>query len=290
MVTLAVTRVSAQGGPTLIVDPSGAGNYTTIQAAVNAVTNAAGPRTILVRAGTYAEAVNISAKNTGATADAQRLVIQADPQAARGTVIVTPPANNNAFHIHQCKFITLDGFTIVGVTGNQMPAVKLGGGAQDNQDVTVSGNDIHGNSSHGIEVQAGNPRTWLINNLIRHNGTPSNTGEGVNIANGTSAQPVYLLNNTIYANRFNGVFCQKPRVLWVVNNLIVGNGTDTDPNNMLNKNGLRRGIGALKHSLKRKQRSPCLTMNALPQRMDLPLVGSNVSQMRSPVVALRQRN
>lgn len=41
---------------TKVVDPSGGGDYTTIQAAVNGLTNS-GPRTIIVRAGIYHEAV-----------------------------------------------------------------------------------------------------------------------------------------------------------------------------------------------------------------------------------------
>ena len=196
---------------TKVVDPAGAGDYPTIQAAIDDLP-ATGPRTIVVRPGLYPEAVDFSARNTAATNDAQRIILMAD---GAGPVTVTPPAGQSAIHVHQSKFITIRGLVVTGVSGNQVAAVNLGGGSQGNEDVAIESCRIH------------------------DNGTAGNSGHGINIADGGS-HPVYVVNNTIFRNKFNGVFTQKPRPLWLVNNLIVGNGTDTDPNNTLNKFGFIR--------------------------------------------------
>jgi hypothetical protein len=236
-------RAQAQGGVTVYVDGSGSGDYLTIQAAVNALPNP-GPHTVIVRAGVYNESVTVSQRNTAATSDAQRIWIKADPGAAPGSVVVTPGAGENAFHLNRSRYVTIEGFTMTGVTGNQTPVVKLGGGSQDNTDIHIVGCDIHHNASHGILIARGNARTWVQNCLIRFNGTNGNTGDGIRLADGSSSEPVYVVNNTIHANVQNGVFTQKPRVLWLVNNLIVGNGTDTDPNNNNNRLGFRREAGS----------------------------------------------
>ena len=207
---------------TKVVDPSGGGDYTTIQAAVNDLPNP-GPRTIIVRAGTYNEAVLISARNTLATNDSQRIIIMADTNTAPGLVIVTPPSGSSGVYLNQSRFITLQGLVITGVGGKNVPAVNLDGGAQDNEDIAIVGCQIHHNASHGIQVQSGNPRTWIMNNLIHDNGSNKKSDDGVTIANGVGAT-VYMVNNTIVRNKFDGVFVGVPRPLYLVNNLIVGNG------------------------------------------------------------------
>jgi hypothetical protein len=207
---------------TKAVDPSGGGDYTNIQAAVNDLPNP-GPRTIIVRAGIYHEAVRFSARNTQATNDSQRIIIMADTNTAPGSVIVTPPSGSSGVYLGHSRFITLQGLAITGVGGKGVPAVNLDGGAQGNEDIATLGCQIHDNASYGILVRSGNPRTWIMNNLIHDNGSNKKGDDGVMIADGTNA-PVYLVNNTIVLNKADGVFVGVPRLLYLVNNLIVSNG------------------------------------------------------------------
>src|SRR3990172_3846332 len=93
--------------------------YATIQAAVNAVQ--AGD-TIQIQAGFYVEQVAITGKNnTAAPPEASRIVIQADPAAAVGSVVlqgaVTQCTNGFAIRFQQSKFITIRGLTITGAGG-----------------------------------------------------------------------------------------------------------------------------------------------------------------------------
>jgi hypothetical protein len=205
-----------------VVDQTGHGDYTTIQAAVNDLPDP-GPRTILLKAGTYNETVQIYNKNTGASDDSQRIVIMADPAAAAGSVIVKPPAGSSGVRLERSEFITLRGLVITGVKGNAVPAIRLIGGSPGNEDVTVIACQIYGNASQGIQIEGNNPRIWIMNNLIRDNGTGGKGGAGVTIAVGAGA-PVYVVNNTIFRNKFEGVFVQPPRPVYLVNNLIVSNG------------------------------------------------------------------
>ena len=219
LVTLALNQ--SLYADTKVVDPSGGGDYTTIRAAVNDLTNS-GPRTIIVRAGIYHEAVLLSARNTQATNESQRIVIMADTNAASGAVMIVPTAGGSGVYLSRSKFITLQGLAITG-TGSKGMAVDLEGGSKDNEDIAIVGCQIYQNAGNGIRVQSGNPRTWIMNNLIRDNGATKNIGHGVTIANGVGAT-VYLVNNTIVRNKFDGVCVGAKRTVYLVNNLIAGNG------------------------------------------------------------------
>jgi len=206
--------------PVKVVDAAGGGDYTSIQAAVNDLPNP-GPRIVKVRAGTYREAVLISRRNTTAVAEGQRIVLTADPDAAPGTVVITPPTERNAVTIDQSRFVTVRGFTLTGATRE---AIMVR--AALSRDVTVDGNDVHHNgsaqASGGIYIGRDNPRVWVVNNLIRENGR-----NGVFAECGVQSAPKYFVNNTVVRNGFNGFFvgdAMKDEA-FLVNNLIAGNGT-----------------------------------------------------------------
>jgi len=208
--------------PVKIVDVNGGGDYTTIQAAVNAVP-ATGPRIVKVKAGTYHEAVTISRRNATALLESQRIVLMADPDAAPGAVAVIPPAGRNTFTLEISRFITLKGFRMTGATKE---AIFMRGGGSGNRDVTLDSNHLHHNGSAsangGIYIGRENPRTWAFNNLIRANGR-----NGVLIDCGVENAPKYFVNNTIVQNGFNGLFVGdslKDEIV-LANNVIVGNGT-----------------------------------------------------------------
>ncbi len=213
-------------GP-IFVDSSGGGDYTTIQAAVNVLTDP-GPCTIIVKIGTtgiYNESVSISSRNTTASLESQRIVIAA---AFLGTVTVTPSAGNHAFTLIKSKFITIKGFNLVGAT---VSAIFLDGGSNTNRRITIDSNDIHGSGSNsaGVGIASGNDNTWVVNNLIRNNGE---NGIGLGVTGSTSSgNPKYIVNNTIYQNGNNGITTPAQEDLFVINNLIVGNGTASGSTN-----------------------------------------------------------
>ena len=123
---LLVPRSSSQQGGVIRyvnnADPTCGGLtpcYATIQAAVNA---AQAGDTIQIQAGFYVEQVAIIGKNNTADAtEASRIIIQADPAAAVGSVVlqgaVTQCTSGFAIRLQQSKFITIRGLTITGAGG-----------------------------------------------------------------------------------------------------------------------------------------------------------------------------
>src|SRR2546423_860724 len=115
-------------------DPTCSGHspcYTTIQAAVNAALSG---EHVVVQGGTYHEQVNVTGKNNTANAtEADRIIIEADPAAAVGGVVlqgsVAQCTSGHAVRFQQSKFITLRGLTITGAGGQ---AVSLLGGNNQN--------------------------------------------------------------------------------------------------------------------------------------------------------------
>jgi Right handed beta helix region/Putative metal-binding motif len=197
--------------------------YATIQAAVDAAESA---DTIRIQAGTYDEAVVISGKNTAAGAtEADRIVIEADPTAPTGSVVMGKASQKcgkgDAIHIEQSQFITIRGLAITEAGGQ---AIELRGGKKQNAAIHLERNRLFGNGTSkcqgGILVGAGNLETLIVNNLIYGNGQ-----QGVAFSAGTGG-PHYVVSNTIQSNGRNGVSIGKDQEVWLVNNSIIGNGTD----------------------------------------------------------------
>jgi RHS repeat-associated protein len=207
-------------------DPTCGGHapcYTTIQAAVNAVLHS---DTIQLQAGTYHEQVSITGKNSASTSESDRIVIQADPAAVVGSVVlqgsVTQCTNGHAVRFQQARFITLRGLTITGAGGQ---AISMLGGTNQNQAIHLERLRIFGNGSSecngGITINSGNPDTLVLNSLIYGNGR-----NGVATLDSTGG-PLYLIGNTIHGNAWSGVNVTRSHVAWLVNNAITGNGTAT---------------------------------------------------------------
>jgi hypothetical protein len=196
--------------------------YTSIQAAVNAA--AAGEHVVL-QAGTYHEQISITSKNNTASAsEADRIVIEIDPAATTGSVVlqgtVAQCTNGFVFRLQQSKFITIRGLTITGAGGQ---AISLLGGNNANQAIHLERLRLFGNGSSscdgGITIARGNPNTLVLNSLIYANGR---TGFTTIDADGG---PHYLIGNTIHANQWSGVSVTRNHETWLVNNAITGNGT-----------------------------------------------------------------
>jgi hypothetical protein len=196
--------------------------YATIQAAVE---SAQAGDAIRIQAGTYQEQVNISGKNnfTGA-AEADRIIIQADPSAPVGSVTLTGTVNQctngYAIRLQQSKYITIRGVTITGAGGQ---AISLMGGNNQNQGIHIERDRIFGNGSSecngGITIARGNPDTLILNNLIYGNGR-----NGITFIDADGG-PHYLINNTIHGNAWSGVNVARSHDTYLVSNLITGNGT-----------------------------------------------------------------
>jgi RHS repeat-associated protein len=218
-------------GRTLYVsntDPACGGKfpcYTTIQAAVNAASQG---DIVRIQAGTYTERLTIDRKNNiSAATEKSRIVIESDPEAAPGGVVLRPPPasclNGQGVLIRRSKFVTLRGLTITGATN---AAVVLLGGPQQNQAIHIERSRIVGNSSSncpggGITIALGNPDTLIVNTLIHGNG-----GNGIIFAD-PSGGPHWLVQNTIHGNGWNGIGMVLGHTVTIANNVITANGNAT---------------------------------------------------------------
>ncbi len=128
LLILPTTSLQQQGRILFVnrTDPTCQGQapcYGTIEAAVDA---AAAGDTIRIQPGTYPEQVSISGKNnTAGASEADRIVIEADPLAPVGSVIlagsVSQCTNGYAIRPQQSKFITIWGLVITGAGENRSP-------------------------------------------------------------------------------------------------------------------------------------------------------------------------
>jgi hypothetical protein len=209
-----------------VSDPTCGGQspcYTTLQAAINA---AQAGDTVRIQPGTYIEQLDITGKNSGATSETQRIVIEIDLSAPVGSVLLSPPTtrctHGHAVRFQQSKFISLRGLTITGAGGQ---AVSLLGGNHDNDAIHLDRLRIFGNGSSecngGITIARGNPDTVIANSLIYANGR-----NGITFIDADGG-PHYLVGNTIHGNAWNGLDVAREHVVWLVNTAVTGNGTAT---------------------------------------------------------------
>jgi hypothetical protein len=200
--------------------------YSTIQAAIGAI-QAGG--TIRIQAGTYDEALHLTNKNAAPTAtEADRIIIEADPAAPLGSVILSNSnavscSAGDAIRFKTSQFITLRGLTITGAAGR---AIFLAGGLQKNTAIRIERNRIFGNGGSacvgGIVVKEDNATTVIVNNLIY-----GNRRHGIMFSAGAGG-PHRVVSNTIHGNGANGVVIGQGRKVVLVNNLITGNGTQVN--------------------------------------------------------------
>ncbi len=198
--------------------------YTTIQSAVDAASSG---DTIQIQPGAYPEQLTIQKNDFAGASESDRIVIEADPQASPGSVVLTgspgPQCTDKfAIRLKQSKFITIRGLTI---TGTGAEAISLMGGNNQNRAIHIERNRIFGNGSgscnSGITVARGNPDTLIVNNLIYANG-----GNGITFVDADGG-PHYIVENTIHANKWSGVNVARNQQVFLTNNIITQNGTAT---------------------------------------------------------------
>jgi hypothetical protein len=213
--------------------------YGSIQAAVNAAQSA---DTVQIQAGTYVEQVNIVGKNATSKTEGSRILIQADPLAPVGSVIlhgsVQQCTQGHAVRLQQSRFITIRGLTITGAGG---AGIALLGGSNQNVAIRIERNRIVGNGGPGcdggITIAAGNVGTLILNNVILANGR-----NGIATLDAEGG-PHTIVQNTIHGNGWNGVSATRAHVLLVINNAITGNGTQAGSTG--GRVGVRREPAAL---------------------------------------------
>ena len=206
-------------------DPTCGGDspcYGAVQAAVNA---AQPGDSIQIHPGTYAEQVGVTGKNATAQSESSRIVIEADPAAPVGSVVLQGTShqctNGHAIRLQQSRFITIRGLTITGAGG---AGISLLGGSKQNAAIRIERNRVMANGGPecdgGITIAAGNVGTVILNNVILANGR-----NGIATVD-PDGGPHTIVQNTIHGNGWNGVSATRGHVLLLLNNAITGNGTE----------------------------------------------------------------
>lgn len=276
LVLLAPSILSPQPSPLIRyvnrTDPTCGGHlpcYTTIQAAVDAVQPS---ETIRVQAGEYIELVVIKGKNNSAGAtEADRIVIEADPTVSVGSVVLGSASQKcnkgDAIQIESSRFITLRGLTITDAGGQAV--VMAGGNKKKNTAIHLERNRIFSNGRNkclgGVLIGAGNTETVLVNNLLYGNGQ-----QGVAISKGDGG-PHFIVGNTIHGNGRSGIEIGKGQEVWLLNNVIIGNGAAP-------KSAAKDGFGIKREEPERKgQPEQVLLLNNL-------ICGNASGELKGPLL------
>ncbi|MDO8413863.1 MAG: pectinesterase family protein [Gallionellaceae bacterium] len=225
----------------IIVAKSG-GNYTTITAALNAITpSASNPYIIEVWPGTYAE--NITMKS----------YVTLQGSGTSVTVIRSPTTAGylvNVIEIGSLTGVSIAGFTITG-SGGYGAGINISTGASS---VSIRNNTITGNIFGGITTRS--PTTIMDNTItsngndgisfdsaqtIRDNIISNNGSDGIDCY--TPDSEVIITGNTISGNSIHGVQCNVASMTFT-NNTVTGNGGTTGSYyavQLYSKNGMISG-------------------------------------------------
>jgi len=206
--------------------------HRTIQSAIDA---ARAGQTVRILSGEYVEKLVVKQKNATSRSEADRIVVEADPRAPAGSVVVRGAKNRceggYAVDFDRSRFVTLRGLTI---SGGGARGLVLRGGSRQNAGIRLERNRIFRGAtrecSGGIDVGRGNADTLIANNLIYANGR-----YGVRFRDATGGSYV-VVGNTIVGNGWSGIYITRSARASIVNNLIAFNGTAPG------RNGGRHGV------------------------------------------------
>lgn len=185
------------GGTTLYVGGGGPGNYTTIQAAVNAAISG---DTVFVFAGVYAENVMV-AKTLSLVGEGRDTTI-IDGRALDTTLLV------------RADWVNVTGFTLRNSAAGAVKAGILLSGAQH---ARVVGNNVSENLGQGVFLQYGVDRSG--NSTIADNDVFRNEWDGIKVWTRDNV----IANNTAVANRYMGINIGAPGYNRVLNNTVDSN-------------------------------------------------------------------
>jgi parallel beta-helix repeat protein len=153
--------------------------------------------TVYVGPGTYKGAVDVSGLRT--TKDHPAMLIAdavgAQTGDAPGEVVIDGNRNAFAVRVSNSPFVTLDGFTITGATGDKSTLVQVRG-SSDHFDIRNCTLRDGGAATDGIRIQ-GSDDALVFDNLVAGN------NRGIRIADG--AQRARVFNNTVVNNLGSGI-------------------------------------------------------------------------------------
>ncbi len=182
---------------TFTVDPSGNADYTTIQAAINALPSPMVPTTILVYAGTYTEALTV--------VDAELDIVGI----SREGVVIKPPADTDAITIkgNGARLNTIGNLTIWTndpTTGEGRGVVIKNNGGADPTDIGIYGVtfQIDGANSDAVLLDDRTHRVEISNVTIL--GAAEDTIKGICVTGGTAADPSVGLTISNVVMLFDG--------------------------------------------------------------------------------------
>ena len=211
----------AQSCP-LSVDASGAGDFTTLQAAVNHFKTSLGnlgPCTIDVAPGVYTTAAVLDGVNATASTESKRLLIRGARSASGAYQTRLATGTSSAINLRRSRYVTIEDFEVTCQTNKPF---SLDGGTKKNRWISIVSNDFHdngdGRDAGCVHVADGNENTWVVNNACRRNG-----GNGIVI--GVTSQPSFVVNNTIIDQGKSGIVVAKGAKATLANNLVLFNGT-----------------------------------------------------------------
>ena len=167
---------------TFTVDPSGSADYTTIQGAINAIPALSRPATILVYAGTYAEAVTLS--------DPEIDIVGID----RKGVVINPPIDTDALTIkgNGERLNTIRNLTIWtddDTAGEGRGIVIENNGGADPTDITIDGVTFRIDGANSDAILLDDRAHSIEISDVTVLGAAEDTIKGVCVTGGTSADP-----------------------------------------------------------------------------------------------------
>jgi parallel beta-helix repeat protein len=219
-----ITRSDAQPIARQVVVASSGGDYTSVNAALAAITpSAANPYVIEVMPGTYTE--NVTMKSYVHLRGAGRDV----------TTIQSPSSASNVITLNSLTNVAISGLTITG--GNN-------GIENSSTSPMISDNTITGNSNYGIHNTLTTSSSLITNNTITNNGfwgifqvfssatitanMISGNGNGIHNGGLGGASSPLINGNTITGNVGIGIFNTDNCSPTIIHNKITGNG-ETSP-------------------------------------------------------------
>jgi hypothetical protein len=200
------------------VDPAGGGDFTDVQPAVDhfeANLGNLGPCTIDVKPGEYTNSVTVDDVNTGATGEAQRLVIRGTRGAAGQWLTRFNTGRRDAIKFKSSRFVSFEDFEVLG--GTNKP-IAIEGGSAANRSITAARNFVHNNGggrdSGGTFIGDSNQGTLVVNNVYWNNNSD-------NITIGKAGSGNVIVNNTIFLSEKSGITAAKTANVVIANNLVL---------------------------------------------------------------------
>ena len=195
--------------------------YATIQAAVTAALAA---RPIMIQAGTYVGAGPVQGKNSDARAErASRIVIEGRSGGRPGSVVLGRGRRVYRRLRRPSSAVEVRHDTRTHDHGRRRGGDRAPGGQQpepgaSTSSATGSSATARPSATAASRSNRGNPDTLIANNLIYGNGR-----NGIAFLDADGG-PHYVVGNTIHGNAWSGVGVARSHEVFLVNNLITGNG------------------------------------------------------------------